>query len=487
MTYVITEPQIMAAVASDVEGIGSAISAAHAAAAGPTASLLAPAADEVSTAITKFFGAYSQDYQAVVKHAAAFHNEFTQALAAAGHAYANAEGASAATLAAPQFTPINADLTLFLGPTGNPTPTNTYVTNANNLYVRSTNALQALFTPEELYPLTGVKSMTLNSSVAEGLNILNTAITQQLPQGSTKHTHHLRLLAKRHHRLAGNAEARGHGSAGSERGPTSLRLGGQRDEPQRRHARTLPGAEHFEPRPDVLRRHAGRHDLPNRHLHAGIRRLRRLPPVSAQRLIRPQRRHGDPHRAHDVRRPVLGSSRRHTDPSGQRYSIDDVSRLLHQRRRHALLHDSHRESAAVGPGAGHTGHRQPDRRPAPARLESFGEFGLRQPRLRLVDRIREHHHPVRFGPARRRERRPRRSGHRNPAGSPGLQSRPDDHPRHADHAAEARSGIRERLLGTDVTSHRSRRLRSTSPTRSRRSSRPTTASCSQRRTPCFPS
>ena len=185
MTYVITEPQIVAAVASDVEGIGSAISAAHAAAAGPTASLLAPAADEVSTAITKFFGAYSQDYQAVVKHAAAFHNEFTQALAAAGHAYANAEGANAATLAAPQFTPINADLTLFLGPTGNPTPTNTYVTNANNLYVRSTNALQALFTPEELYPLTGVKSMTLNSSVAEGLNILNTAITQQLPQGST--------------------------------------------------------------------------------------------------------------------------------------------------------------------------------------------------------------------------------------------------------------------------------------------------------------
>ena len=185
MTYVITEPQIVAAVASDVEGIGSAISAAHAAAAGPTASLLAPAADEVSTAITKLFGAYSQDYQAVVKHAAAFHNEFTQALAAAGHAYANAEGANAGTLAAPQFTPINADLTLFLGPTGNPTPTNTYVTNANNLYVRSTNALQALFTPEELYPLTGVKSMTLNSSVAEGLNILNTAITQQLPQGST--------------------------------------------------------------------------------------------------------------------------------------------------------------------------------------------------------------------------------------------------------------------------------------------------------------
>ena len=189
MTYVITEPQIIAAVATDVEGIGSAISTAHAAAAGPTSTLLAPAADEVSTAITKLFGAYGQEYQAVVKHAAAFHNEFTRALAAAGTAYTNAEGADAAALAAtstlsPQFTPINAELSLFLGPTGNPTPDKTYVTNANNLYVRSTNALQALFTPEELYPLTGVKSMTLNSSVVEGINILNSAITQQLQSPS---------------------------------------------------------------------------------------------------------------------------------------------------------------------------------------------------------------------------------------------------------------------------------------------------------------
>jgi hypothetical protein len=42
----------MTTVAADVQGIGSAISAAHPAAAGPTSRLLAPAADEVSTAIT---------------------------------------------------------------------------------------------------------------------------------------------------------------------------------------------------------------------------------------------------------------------------------------------------------------------------------------------------------------------------------------------------------------------------------------------------
>jgi hypothetical protein len=185
MAYLISDPQIIGAVATDVEEIGSAISAAHAAAAEPTSVLLAPAADEVSTVITKLFGTYSQDFQALATHAAAFLHEFTQTLATAGHAYANIEGANAAALRAPQFTPINADLTLVLGPTGYPTPSPEEMAKVNLLYVRTTNALRALSTPEELYPMTGVKSMTLNSSVNEGLTILNNAITQQLPPGST--------------------------------------------------------------------------------------------------------------------------------------------------------------------------------------------------------------------------------------------------------------------------------------------------------------
>ncbi len=193
MTYVMTQPQIMATVAADVEGIGSAISAANAAAGGRTSALLAAAADEVSAAVTKVFGAYSREYQAVVSQAAAFHGEFTRALAAAGNAYATAEGANAASLGgalgslntpsqifSAMVTPISADLTLFVGPTGNPTPNETYVTNANNLYVRSVNALQALFSPEEGYPLTGVKSLTFDRSISEGVNILNSAIMQHL-------------------------------------------------------------------------------------------------------------------------------------------------------------------------------------------------------------------------------------------------------------------------------------------------------------------
>jgi PE-PPE domain/PE family len=189
MTYVITEPQMISAVATDVEGIGSAISEAKAAAAGPTSALLAPAADEVSAAITNLFGTYGREYHAVVTQAEAFHHEFIQALAAAGNAYAGGEAANTAALGATthalasQF-PNNALLSLFVGPTGVPIPSQKYIDNANAIYVRATNTLQGLFTPEELYPITGVKSMTLNASVNEGLTILNNAITQQLQNPS---------------------------------------------------------------------------------------------------------------------------------------------------------------------------------------------------------------------------------------------------------------------------------------------------------------
>ncbi|HYQ34777.1 MAG TPA: PE family protein, partial [Mycobacterium sp.] len=75
MTFLITEPESISAVAANVEEIGSAIRAANAAAAGPTSGLLAPAADEVSAAITKLFGLYSQEYQAVAGRGAAFHSQ----------------------------------------------------------------------------------------------------------------------------------------------------------------------------------------------------------------------------------------------------------------------------------------------------------------------------------------------------------------------------------------------------------------------------
>ncbi len=195
MSYLLAEPELLASVATEIDGIGSAIRTAGMAAAGPTSSLLAAAGDEVSGAIANLFSAYGSECQAVLAQVEAFRNEFAQTLAAAGVAYAQTEAASLAALrgalgipsagpavsSASTIPPFTANLTsLFLGPTGVPIPDESYVQAANNLFVRSSDILRPLYTPEELYPLTGVKSLTLNASVEEGLTILDNAIMAQL-------------------------------------------------------------------------------------------------------------------------------------------------------------------------------------------------------------------------------------------------------------------------------------------------------------------
>lgn len=98
MSYVIAAPEMLATAAADVDGIGSAIRAASASAAGPTTGLLAAAADEVSSAAAALFSEYARECQEVLKQAAAFHGEFTRALAAAGAAYAQAEASNTAAM-----------------------------------------------------------------------------------------------------------------------------------------------------------------------------------------------------------------------------------------------------------------------------------------------------------------------------------------------------------------------------------------------------
>lgn len=188
MSYVIAEPLALASVATEIEGIGSAFSAATAAAAVPTSGVAAAAGDEVSAAIADVFGAVGKEYQAVVAQFEAFHTQFQQALVSAGLAYAQTEASIAATLglgAAAPAAPLPAatippfpanQVSYFIGGTGVPIPSPSFVTRANNLYVRSVNALAALYTPEQLYPLTGVKSLPLNQSVVEGVTILDNTL-----------------------------------------------------------------------------------------------------------------------------------------------------------------------------------------------------------------------------------------------------------------------------------------------------------------------
>ena len=59
MSYVIAAPEMMAAAATDLAGIGSDLSAAHTAAAAPTVALVPAAADEVSAGIAHLFSTYA--------------------------------------------------------------------------------------------------------------------------------------------------------------------------------------------------------------------------------------------------------------------------------------------------------------------------------------------------------------------------------------------------------------------------------------------
>jgi hypothetical protein len=218
MPSLITQPRLIAAAAADVAEINSAIGAANAAATGPTTGVAAAAADEVSAAAAKLFGSYAQEYQAVLNQASIFHEDFAAALASAGNAYAAAEAANASAIsgALGQLTaparwllnggPIHAPLGgggsptptvtlqgttigLIMGGSGLPIPSPSDVTAAlnyvnQNFNVLPSNAL-ALVTPEGLYPLTGVKSLPLDVSVSQGLQILDSAIKQQLAANPT--------------------------------------------------------------------------------------------------------------------------------------------------------------------------------------------------------------------------------------------------------------------------------------------------------------
>lgn len=93
---------------------------------------------------------------------------------------------AASTVAVPSLA---ATLPLINGPSGVPIPSAEYVGNVMNFYVGpnspgGTLAPQVLFTPEGLYPITGVKSLPLSTSVDQGLSIVSDTLAK-LPAGTT--------------------------------------------------------------------------------------------------------------------------------------------------------------------------------------------------------------------------------------------------------------------------------------------------------------
>jgi hypothetical protein len=96
MSFVTTQPEMLATAAGNLQGIGSEMTAGNAAAAAPTTGVVPAAADEVSALTAAQFAAHAELYQAVSAQAAAIHEMFVNTLGASAGSYAATEAANAA-------------------------------------------------------------------------------------------------------------------------------------------------------------------------------------------------------------------------------------------------------------------------------------------------------------------------------------------------------------------------------------------------------
>jgi hypothetical protein len=96
MSFVTTEPEMLAAAAGALQSIGSTMSAQNAAAAPATIGVVPAAADEVSALTAAQFAAHARMYQAFSAQAEVMHALFATTLKAGGGSYAATEAANAA-------------------------------------------------------------------------------------------------------------------------------------------------------------------------------------------------------------------------------------------------------------------------------------------------------------------------------------------------------------------------------------------------------
>lgn len=96
MSFVATQPEVLSAVAGNLQAIGAAMAAQNVAAAVPTMGVIPAAADEVSALTAAQFASHAQVYQVVSAQAAAIHEMFVNTLATSAGSYAETEAANAA-------------------------------------------------------------------------------------------------------------------------------------------------------------------------------------------------------------------------------------------------------------------------------------------------------------------------------------------------------------------------------------------------------
>ncbi len=232
MSFVVAVPAVLEMAVTDLAVIGRTLNTADAAAAVRTTKVLAAAKDEVSSAIAALFSGLGQDYQAASAQAATFHEQFLQALTASAGSYAAAELANTSPLrnvqqdlrdlinapalalvgggtggAAWPFgtgtsgvqasvvrlasadtanSPLGNGTALIFGTSGNPFAVQAYQDAVARLYLAPRGFLgtvQAPYSPEGLYPLTGPNSLPLGTSMAQEVQILDAAIQSTIAAG----------------------------------------------------------------------------------------------------------------------------------------------------------------------------------------------------------------------------------------------------------------------------------------------------------------
>ena len=204
MTVLVVTPELLMSAAADVHGIGSALRAAHMAAAVPTTGLLTAGADEVSAAITSLFNDHAQLYQAMAAQAHAFHTQFAQLLGNAGPIYQAIEQANEkliinvtnavgqlegpfATFLEQTFgppvtppvalpNPINAAVSLILSGTSRNVPPQSLLADIAQEYNLS-GGVGAVWQPSQFFPVTPqLGHLTLGQSISQGVHYLDQAI-----------------------------------------------------------------------------------------------------------------------------------------------------------------------------------------------------------------------------------------------------------------------------------------------------------------------
>ncbi|SOJ53973.1 Triacylglycerol lipase [Mycobacterium simulans] len=109
MSFVSVVPDIMARTVDELDRLGSALSAANAAAAAATTGMAPAAADEVSAAIATLLNAQAQEYQSLSAQAATYHSQFVKLLNAGAGSYMSTELANAHAAASSEITQFYGD------------------------------------------------------------------------------------------------------------------------------------------------------------------------------------------------------------------------------------------------------------------------------------------------------------------------------------------------------------------------------------------